>query len=818
MKFIDFFAGIGGFRRGMELAGHECIGFCEFDKFATASYISMHLLTDEQRKALEDIPIKQRRKEILKEEYRNGEWYANDIQRVYAGDIPKADCWCFGFPCFAKGTYILTEKGYIPIEDVSVGDKVLTHKGRWRKVTATMHRDGARLWDVNGFGILPTRTTAEHPYYVTKPGQPMEFKKVEQLDDSWYSTMVLPGAESSEYSKEIWWIIGRYLADGWRVERKDRPSGGRIVFAISDDKREEFEHRLREAKLHGTYTKGRTCGKYHVCNNKLYEYLEKFGKYAHGKRIPREALCLPREKAEYFFNGYMSGDGRSDREEATSTSAALILGMCIIAQRLGKSVPAVYYTRRDEKCIIQGRECRQRDTYTFRISSKSVKGHYRARYVCRELYQPTESDDFGTVYNISVEEDNSYVANGAIVHNCQDISVAGKQAGFQGNRSSLFFRVMYLVGQLKEEDKPTFLFIENVKNLLSVNGGWDFARLLIEMEQGGYDAEWQVLNSKDFGVPQNRERCFIIGHLRGRSTAKIFPIEGTDGENSIQIIGHKDGYRRNTQVFAPDGITETLDTGQGGGRGHHVAVPCFIDLSYQESKLTDITRCLKARYDNGVSNLRADKSGAAIKIMNKDYGHQHEAIHDTSGIGSTLMARDYKDAQKVAIPVLTPDRAEKRQNGRRFKEDGEPMFTLTGKDRHGVAVEVKEATKQGYSECRVGIDTVNLSVPGSKTRRGRVGKEVANTLDTSCNQGIFVKVYDELIVYAVWYEKYQCYIAIRKLTPKECFRLQGWSDDYFEKAQFVNSDSQLYKQAGNGVTVSVIKAIAEKLKIPCESD
>lgn len=776
MKFIDFFAGIGGFRRGMELAGHECVGFCEFDKFATASYISMHLLTEEQRKALEDIPIKKRQKEILKEEYRNGEWYANDIRRVYAGDIPKADCWCFGFPCFAKGTYILTEKGYIPIEDVSVGDKVLTHKGRWRKVTATMHRDGARLWDVNGFGILPTRTTAEHPYYVTKPDQPMEFKKVEQLDDSWYSTMVLPDAESDGYSKEMWWIIGRYLADGWRVERKDRPSGGRIVFAISDDKRTEFEQRLREAKLHGTYTKERTCGKYHVCNNQLYEYLEKFGKYAHGKRIPREALCLSREKAKYFFDGYMSGDGRSDREEATSTSAALILGMCIIAQRLGKSVPAVYYTRRDEKCVIQGRECRQRDTYTFRISSKSVKGHYRARYVCRELYQPTESDDFGTVYNISVEEDNSYVANGAIVHNCQDISVAGKQAGFQGNRSSLFFRVMYLVGQLKEEDKPTYLFIENVKNLLSVNGGWDFARLLIEMEQQGYDAEWQVLNSKDFGVPQNRERCFIIGHLRGRSTSKVFPIEGTDGKNSIQIIAHKYGYRRNTQVFAPDGLTETLDTGQGGGRGHHVALPCFIDLSYKKTELTNKARCLQARYNKGIANHKVEVSG-------------------------------------VAIPVLTPDRAEKRQNGRRFKEDGEPMFTLTGQDRHGIAIEVKEATKQGYAEYRVGIDSVNFSMPNSKTRRGRVGQEIANTLDTSCNQGIFVQVSEELTVYAVWYEKYQCYIAIRKLTPKECFRLQGWSDDYFEKAQFVNSDSQLYKQAGNGVTVTVIEAIARKMNV-----
>ena len=466
MKFIDFFAGIGGFRRGMELAGHECVGFCEFDKFATASYTSMHLLTSEQRERLNEMPLKQRQKEILKEEYRNGEWYANDIRRVYAGDIPRADCWCFGFPC-------------------------------------------------------------------------------------------------------------------------------------------------------------------------------------------------------------------------------------------------------------------------------------------------------------------------------QDISVAGKQLGFQGNRSSLFFRVMYLIGQLKEEDKPAYLFIENVKNLLSVNGGWDFARLLIEMEQCGYDAEWQVLNSKDFGVPQNRERCFIIGHLRGRSTAKVFPVERTDGENSIQIIGHKDGYRKNTQVFAPDGITETLDTGQGGGRGHHVALPCFIDLCNSGTETTSVARCLQARYQKGCGTYKAQNSG-------------------------------------IAIPVLTPDRAEKRQKGRRFKEDGEPMFTLTGQGRHGVAIEpigvidpqgrkVVEATKQGYSECRVGIDSVNLSVPGSKTRRGRVGRDIANILDTSCNQGIFVQVSEELTVYAVWYEKYQCYIAIRRLTPKECFRLQGWTDDYFKKAEFVNSDSQLYKQAGNGVTVNVIRAIAEKL-------
>lgn len=260
---------------------------------------------------------------------------------------------------------------------------------------------------------------------------------------------------------------------------------------------------------------------------------------------------------------------------------------------------------------------------------------------------------------------------------------------------------------------------------------------LLKWNRGGYDAEWQVLNSKDFGVPQNRERCFIIGHLRGRSTTKVFLVERADRENRVSIIAHKDGYRRNTQVFDQNGITEALDTAQGGGRGHHVALPCFIDLAYRgEPVTTGVSRTILARYYKGCSN-----------------------IHENSG---------------VAIPVLTPDRVEKRQNGRRFKEDGEPMFTLTGQDRHGVAVEIPTDNAKG---------------------------------------GIFVQISEELTVYAVWYEKYQCYIAIRKLTPRECFRLQGWTDDYFEKAQFINSDSQLYKQAGNGVTVNVIEAIAKRMEM-----
>ena len=89
---------------------------------------------------------------------------------------------------------------------------------------------------------------------------------------------------------------------------------------------------------------------------------------------------------------------------------------------------------------------------------------------------------------------------------------------------------------------------------------------------------------------------------------------------------------------------------------------------------------------------------------------------------------------------------------------------------------------------------------------------MANTLDTSCNQGIVVEMPNGVHAYAVWYPKRQCYVAIRKLTPRECFRLQGWEDEQFDRAEFVNSDSQLYKQAGNGVTVNVVEVIGKRLK------
>lgn len=194
---------------------------------------------------------------------------------------------------------------------------------------------------------------------------------------------------------------------------------------------------------------------------------------------------------------------------------------------------------------------------------------------------------------------------------------------------------------------------------------------------------------------------------------------------------------------------------------------------------------------------------------------------------------DYDFKKSSAVPVLAPDRINKRQNGRRFKEDGEPMFTLTSQDRHGIAV--REATKKGYVIAEQG-DSVNVTYPDSKTRRGRVGKQVAQTIQTGeVNQGVVINPLKDKTDYG-WHFEQAVYdsqgitrtvkanggsgnipktiegLRIRKLTPLECWRLQGFTDEQFYKAKDSGvSNSQLYKQSGNAITISVANAIIKKI-------
>ena len=304
---------------------------------------------------------------------------------------------------------------------------------------------------------------------------------------------------------------------------------------------------------------------------------------------------------------------------------------------------------------------------------------------------------------------------------CQNVSIAGKRAGLYGERSGLFFTFVELIKSQKEEDKPEWVLLENVKGLLSSGGGRDYLDYLSILDESGYDLEWQVFNSKDYGVPQNRERIYTIGHLRRKGRRKVLPISRESSSHLKQLVGGMQSYR----VYDPSGIATTL-VGEGGGLGAKTGL-YLIDQSLTEPKLTVEARCLTARYTAGATKRTSMNSGV-LEVQ----------------------------------PILTQ------------------------------GIKVRNGTKQGYQLAVVG-DSVDLSYPSSLTRRARVGRGIAHNLSCSCQMGA-----------VVWKGRV---VKIRRLTPKECFRLQGFSDDLFEKAKAVNSDAQLYKQAGNGVTVPVVYAI-----------
>lgn len=476
---------------------------------------------------------------------------------------------------------------------------------------------------------------------------------------------------------------------------------------------------------------------------------------------------------------------------------------------------------------------------------------------------------------------------------CQSFSIAGKRAGFTDlTRGTLFFEIVRFATILK----PKNLLLENVTGLLSHDSGGTFETILGSLDEMGYDCEWQVHNSAAY-VPQNRERIFIVGHLRGISTRKVFPF-GRENSKTIDVVGRieckGDDYIK--RVYGVGGLSPALPTMQGGGQEPKVMVAGMLDIPGfdQKRRVYDpkgISPCLNGLGNGGLlepkilvaGHLECDSGGtgkvydpegvaptqlaqhgnAITKVIvagnvNPSGNGMNGQVFDAEGLAPTLttnkgegnkilikeldnhgqrtgvmtLTRQFNGKYGVGddivgtlqasrvdkVPmvvepraVLTPDRPEKRQNDRRMKEPGEPMFTLTAADKHGIAI---IDTRQ-HIDDRVG-------------KGPRVYRDNCPTLNGTDYKEP-KKVYDGC--------------RIRKLTPLECFRLQSYPDWWYVKLKLFRhpeyieqvdmsrnditvqvlkliqdnglkegmSDSQLYKMAGNGVTSAVAADIARRL-------
>ena len=344
---------------------------------------------------------------------------------------------------------------------------------------------------------------------------------------------------------------------------------------------------------------------------------------------------------------------------------------------------------------------------------------------------------------------------------CQAFSIAGKRRGFSDTRGSLFFEI----ARIAKEKQPSILFLENVKGLFSHDKGETFRTILNSLDEVGYDVEWQLHNSKHF-VPQNRERVFIIGHLRGQRSRQVFPLGGIDKKPVKKIKSDFNLYGKLTEhngnkIYKTDGISPTLMSSSGSGSIVKIAVVNDRDGLRTVPRAT----CLDANYFKG---------------------------HDYHGARTLIYT--------LVKAVLTPERAEKRQNGRRFKEYGEPAFTVNTLDRHGVLINTFRAMTEQRTEESKAIRKKSMQEDGVDWSPRR-GKELTIRNDDLANCVTTGQTKESLISDG---------IKIRKLTPVECERLQGFPDNWTEGI----SDTQRYKCCGNAVTVPVVQWIASHFEFP----
>lgn len=634
------------------------------------------------------------------------------------------DLFTYSFPCFVAGTKVLTYNGFKNIEDITSDDYVLTHNNRYKKVVKPMINMADHLYKLSTMCSDDLYTTEEHPFYVRKKCriwnndkrcygrifQPPQWVKAKDLSKDYYVGVAVnqeskipdwngvkyewkDGRKSREsnvlkqkmYYDDFWWVIGRYIGDGWI-----RHQGG-IIICCDKPETNEITDKLDYLKFNYNIVSERTANKIHIPLKELGLYVEQFGRGAKNKRLTQDIFNLPIFLLKGFLDGYMSADGCITQgvNRATSVSSELIYGIGQCVAKVYNRPFSIYKVKRKNQCVIEGRTVNQMDSYNIvwkDTSNKQDKAFYEDGYIWCPINNIEKQHYDGFVYNMEVEEDNSYVVQNIIVHNCQDISVAGKMNGLledSGTRSSLLWECEKFI----EINKPKFLLLENVKNLVSKKFIKDFDEWLKLLDKLGYSSYYKVLNAKDYGIPQNRERVFCLSIRKDIDKGYKFKVEDIEN-NCIQDI-----------------LEDKVD-----------------NKYYLNQEIVD--RFIIRPIGNNVIGTTAP---------NKTIG-QRDIVYKPSGIMGALTATDYKQPKQIIVPLS---------------------------------------------------DTNNKCLVSDK-----------------------IELYPMISTNNDCLQKF----AIRKLTPRECWRLMDFDDKYFDRVKDYISDTQLYKLAGNSIVVACLEHIFKELK------
>ena len=495
-----------------------------------------------------------------------------DISKIDWDSAPDFDLFTYSSPCFVAGTLVMTDDGFKKIEDIDGSEMVITHTRNNRRIVKTMKRQyHGDIFSIKSMCCSEIRCTDEHPFYVRERkftghlrkrtfSEP-KWVKAKDLTKSHYLSLAInneskipdwKGSVDNRYGHhkainklqhlldngDFWYIMGRYVGDGWCKNRNTQPkTGSGIIICCGGRNEDGLIESLNKCGLHYVVTDDKHTRRYNVNMNELCDFVKRYGYLAHKKRIDIETLNLPKNLLQCFLKGYIESDGcfSQGKWKISTASKELAYGVVQCVAKAFNRPCSIYYIPKERTCVIEGRTVNQHDQWqvTWKDNNcKQDKAFYEDGYIWFPLRSISHQYEECEVYNMEVEIDNSYTANGSIVHNCQDFSTAGLQRGGEegsGTRSSLLWECRRAI----VAKRPAYCMLENVKALVSRKFLPLFQKWCDELDVYGYTNYWQVLNAKDYGVPQNRERVFLISVRKdmadcfpyGYKFPRPFPLE-----------------------------------------------------------------------------------------------------------------------------------------------------------------------------------------------------------------------------------------------------------------------------------------------------
>lgn len=599
----------------------------------------------------------------------------------------KVDLLVAGTPCFAGGTLILSTRGLLPIEEIREGDLVLTHKGRWRRVMATMSREADTIV-LKGQGHPGLVTTPEHPFWsVGKSGRVTRIKgksvRLTSVSDPdwtdakdmngrfWSTPATVPSLpvppfvsrhtneRMPEMSAALMWLLGAWLGDGWlRTGMRGKKTAGSVMLCGNKKDAAYLAQKIADAGLSASKSFERTTVRFTINNMILCRWVqENFGEYCDGKTVPAWLLGASTEFRMAFLAGYFFADGHSCTDPVTlwpfyritTINFALVVGLRMLAASLGWTTSVMRCVpNRREPLRIEGREVTERPFYQTTMYPKARSAFFAHDKVWGKVRSVEPTGRRETVYNFEVEEDNSYVADGIVVHNCQAFSVAGLRKGLDDARGNLTLTYVQLV---KEID-PKYSIWENVPGVLSDKtnafgcllaglcgasdplvppgakpgkpGKWPDAGVVAGPERW---AAWRIIDAQGFD-PQRRRRVFVVstraadrfdpGRVLFEAEADLERYLG-DRASTGPLFPVRQSLRGDSASGRETGKSVAGSLAAGPGSSYGISPDCF-DRSGEGANATAAERS-GLRLDRELAYaLRAKRAGGVVDLRERDAG------------------------------------------------------------------------------------------------------------------------------------------------------------------------------------------------------